>query len=137
MILQATLIISLLVYQHKLWRTFIPSGRNIFLTIFGVIISSIYNSQIRFGITWITFAEEIFFRGILLQGIENTFENNIISGVIFGIYQTFYIQTFTTFLIFSILGYLLTITVRFLSLYELCIIRTVFTLIIVSNKIIV
>jgi membrane protease YdiL (CAAX protease family) len=131
MILPTTIIIGILSFQHKLWTDTVFTDIW-YLFCLGILIASCNEAQYRIFILSITTMEEIVFRGILLRGVENNLQNNILSGIIFGLYGMCYIPKFSVMLAYGIIGYFLAFARRKMSILELSVWRTVFYLIVIN-----
>lgn len=114
--------------MKKVWKPFILTNKSIILMLAYLAIFNIIDSKIKLKLYWIIFLEEIIFRGVLIDGVENTTLNNVISGLIFGMYQMIYISNISIFIISVIMGYLLCCGAKVMSVYELSMLRTLFYL---------
>ncbi len=128
MLHQATLAVLIIVYLKKVWKPFILTDKSIICMITYLAVFNIINSEVKLKLYWIVFLEEIIFRGLLLQDVERTELNNLLSAVVFGCYQMIYIHTIGIFIFAVIVGYVLCLGARVMSVYELAMLRTIFYL---------
>jgi hypothetical protein len=128
MLYQATLAVLIIVYLKKVWKPFILTDKSIIFMLTYLVVFNIIDSEVKLKLYWIVSLEEIFFRGVLVQGVENTQLNNVFSGVVFGIYQMIYINNIGIFIFAVLVGYLLCLGSRVMSVYELAMLRTIFYL---------
>jgi membrane protease YdiL (CAAX protease family) len=128
MLHQATLAVLIIVYLKKVWKPFILRDKSIICMITYLAVFNIINSEVKLKLYWIVFLEEIIFRGLLLQDVERTELNNLLSAVVFGCYQMIYIHTIGIFIFAVIVGYVLCLGARVMSVYELAMLRTIFYL---------
>lgn len=128
MLHQATLAVLIIVYLKKVWKPFILRDKSIICMITYLAVFNIINSEVKLKLYWIVFLEEIIFRGLLLQDVERTELNNLLSALVFGCYQMIYIHTIGIFIFAVIVGYVLCLGARVMSVYELAMLRTIFYL---------
>jgi hypothetical protein len=123
MIIQ-TLIVGLIVYQRNSWKYFILPSVNIRIILVLVMLKILMKSLILLQITWLVTIEEIFFRGVLIDRLENTTRTNMINGLIYGLYEMIYSPSFETLIASTLFGYLLAVCSRKFTIYELIVGRT-------------
>jgi membrane protease YdiL (CAAX protease family) len=123
MLVYGTLATLIIVYQKNAWSSLILKNKYITLMLCYITISL---SSRYLVLSWIILLEEILFRGVFLQGVENNTKNNVLSGVIFGCYEMIYVNNVVLFMVFIFIGYFLCIAARVVSVYELAILRTMF-----------
>ena len=133
MIIQISLMISTLVYQKKLWKPFTITNRKIMYTFIYIMISLFLKSKVTYTLAYTLFLEDIFFRGILNVNIENTIENNILSGFIFGLYEMIYVRKIIAFITSWFIGYILNTISWKADLYEMSIMRSMLYLLIYES----
>lgn len=125
MIYIVTLIIGTLAWQHDLQSQLIrPAILPEKCLFFAALLYILSEKTVPFPVIWITFLEEIFFRGILLDCVINTHTNNILSGIVFGLYGTLYIGNISTALVYGIMGYFLASARKNMYILELFVIRS-------------
>ena len=129
MLTEATLLISTIIYQKKLWNQYIIKDKSLIILIAYFAISLYCKLFFNIKLLWIVFLEESVFTVILLQDVKNTTLNNLLSGLIFSLYMTIvYFKDIRMFIMHLFMGYLLSSNIRKISIYELSIIRTLFYL---------
>lgn len=128
MLYQATLAVLIIVYLKKVWKPFILTDKSIICMLAYLAVFNIINSEVKLKLYWIVFLEEIIFRGVLLQDVENTELNNVFLCIVFGCYQMIYIHTMGIFIFGMLVGYVLCLGARVMSVYELAMLRTLFYL---------
>ena len=128
MLYQATLAVLIIVYLKKVWKPFILTDKSIICMLAYLAVFNIIDQEVKLKLYWIVFLEEIIFRGVLLQDVEPTELNNVFSAIVFGCYQMIYIHTMGIFIFGVIVGYVLCLGARVMSVYELAMLRTIFYL---------
>jgi len=129
MLTEASLLISTIIYQKKLWNQYIITDKSLIILIAYFGTSLYYKLFFNIKLLWIVLLEESVFRVILLQGVKNTTVNNLLSGLIFALYTIIvYFKDIRMFIMHLFMGYLLSSNIRKISIYELSIIRTLFYL---------
>ena len=133
MIIQISLILCILVYQKKLLDPFTITNRKVLYTFIYVMLCKFLKSKISYNLAYVLFLEDIFFRGILKFNRENTIKNNILSGIIFGLYEMIYIPKIIVFITSGFIGYILNTISEKADLYEMSIIRSILYLLIYES----
>jgi hypothetical protein len=129
MLTEASIVISTIIYQKKLWNQYIITDKSLIILIAYFAISLYSKLFFNIKLLWIVLLEESVFRVILLQGVKNTTVNNLLSGLIFALYTIMvYFKDIRMFIMHLLMGYLLSSNIRKISIYELSIIRTLFYL---------